>query len=162
MMTDIIAELEQVPEALDNATLQRMMNEHMKEVDANNGEGTDLDLSLYIIANFDFSGLSLSGVHAYKTVFQECRFVGTDLYTADFSNTVAPGTDFRKAVLAKSVFYGANLSGANFDGANLMRAYFKHCDLRGTTFRDVDFSGGMISDCQMEGAIYDPEKVQPL
>lgn len=157
-----MAEVEQVPEILDDETIQRMMHEHTKEVDANDGQGTDLDLSLCIISNFDFSGMNLSGIHAYKTVFQECRFVGTDLYTADFSDTIAPGADFRKAVLAKSVFYGANLRGANFDGANLIRAYFKHCDLRGATFRDVDFSSGMISDCQTEGAIYDPEKVQPL
>lgn len=146
-----------VPEVLDNETLQRMMDEHTDYTKAHNGEGPDIDLSLYIISDFDFSGLNLRGMHAQRTTFHRCRFVGTDLYTADFGYTVAPGADFRRAVLAKAVFNEAELSGANFDGANLIRTNFMDCDLRGATFRNVDFSGGWASDCNLEGAVYDAQ-----
>jgi len=148
------------PETLDNETLQRMMDEHMRYVHAHHGSGPDIDLSLYIISDFDFSGLNLDGMHAYKTTFHRCRFVDTDLSTADFGYTVAPGADFRGATLVKAVFYGADVSGANFDGANLIQTDFMHCDLRGATFRDADFSGGLVSDCNTEGAVFGPGYVQ--
>lgn len=161
-MTDTLNEIRKTPQPLDNKTLQHMMDEHMRYVHDHNGASPDVDLSLYIISDFDFSGLILRGIHAYKTTFYRCRFVGTDFYYSDFSETVAPGADFRGAILAKSVFSEADVSGANFDRANLVQTDFMDCDLRGATFRDVDFAGGMISDCRTEGAIYDPEKVQPL
>ena len=159
-MTDKTIETRQVPQHLDNKTLQRMMDEHMSYVNAHNGSGPDIDLSLYIISDFDFSSLILSGMHAYKTTFYRCRFVGTDLFGASFDETVAPSSNFQGAILAKSVFNEADFSGANFDDANLIRVSFTNCDLRRATFRNTDFSGGWVSECNMEGAIYDPEKVQ--
>lgn len=161
-MIDTVTKIRKIPEPLDNKTLQRMMDEHMRYVHAHDGASPGVDLSLYIISDFDFSGLILRGIHAYKTTFHRCRFVGTDFYYSDFSETAAPNADFREAILAKSVFSEANMRGANFDRANLIQTDFMECDLREATFRNVDFSGGMISDCQTEGAVYDPKKVQPL
>lgn len=157
---DTVAEVRKVPEPIDNETLQRLVDEDVRYLRERPGADSTLELSLYIISDFDFSGLNLSGIHAQNTTFYRCRFVGTDLFGADFYGTVAPGADFRGAILAKSVFYEADVSDAIFDGANLIQTDFMDCDLRGATFRDVDFSGGIISDCQTEGAIYDPEKVQ--
>jgi len=157
---ETMIEPRRVPEPLDNETLQRMMDEHMCYVHTHHGSGPDIDLSLYIISDFDFSGLNLIGMHAQRTTFHRCRFVGTDLYTADFGYTVAPGADFRGATLAKAVFYEADVSGANFDGANLIQTDFMDCDLRGATFRHADFTGGLVSDCNTEGAVFGPEYVQ--
>lgn len=153
-----------VPEPLDNETLQRMIDEQIHKTNSEHGPGHGLsiavlnDLSLYIISDFDFSGLNLHGIFAQRTTFHRCRFIGTDLYHSDFDRTVAPGADFRKAILAKTTFYEADLRGANFDNANLVRTNFMDCDLRGATFRNVDFSGGWASDCNLEGAVYDPQQ----
>lgn len=149
-----------VPEPLDNETLQRMMDEHMHYVHAHGGSGPDIDLSLYIISDFDFSGLILCGMHAQRTTFQRCRFIGTDLYAADFNRTVAPGADFRRAILAKAVLNEADFSDANFDGANLASVDIMDCDLRRATFRNADFTGGLVSDCNTEGAVFGPGYVQ--
>jgi uncharacterized protein YjbI with pentapeptide repeats len=155
-----------VPEPLDNKTLQRMINEQVHKIDAKYGLGHGLslpvleDLSLYIISDFDFSGLNLQAIHAYRTIFHRCRFVGTDLYGADFDETSAHGADFQQAILAKAVFSEANLSSANFDNANLIQADFMNCDLRRATFRGADFSGGVVADCNTEGAIFGPGYVQ--
>ena len=155
-----------VPEPLDNKTLQHMIEEQIRKDDSKYGVGNGLglpvleDLSLYIISDFDFSGLNLSGIYAQKTTFHRCRFVGTDLYGADFSHTIAPGANFQRAILAKAVFSQANLIGANFDDANLIQTDFMNCDLRRATFHNADFSGGLVSDCNTEGAIFGPGYVQ--
>lgn len=159
-MTLNVSKPRQVSEHLDNETLQRMMDEHMRYVGAHGGSGPDIDLSLYIISDFDFSGLNLSGIHAQRTTFHRCQFVGTDLYSADFNRTIAPGADFRMAVLAKAVLNEADFSGANFDGANMASIDIMDCDLRGATFRDADFTGGLVSDCNTEGAVFGPGYVQ--
>ncbi|WP_223654455.1 pentapeptide repeat-containing protein [Hymenobacter psoromatis] len=155
----------QVLEPLDNETLQRMIAEERRKMVAKYGpSGPDLpvldDLSLYFISDFDFSGLNLCGIHAHKTVFQRCRFVGADLFGADLSEMVAPGADFQRAILAKSTINDADLSSANFDDANLIRTDFFNCDLRGATFRNADFSGGIVSGCNVAGAIFGPGYVQ--
>ena len=153
-------------QVLGNETLQRMIDEQTRKDDTKYGVGHGLnlpvleDLSLYIINGFDFSGLNLSGMHAYKTIFHQCRFVGADLYGADFDETVAQEADFRQATLAKAVFSGADLSGAKFDNANLIQTDFMNCNLKGATFRDADFSGGLVSDCNIEEAIFGPGYVQ--
>lgn len=155
-----------VQQALDDETLQRMIDDQRRKDDAKYGVGHGLnlpvleDLSLYIISDFDFSGLNLSGIHAYKTTFHRCRFVSTDLYGADFSHMIAPRADFQQAILAKAVFSEADLSSANFDDANLIQTDFMNCDLRGATFRNADFSGGLVSDCNIEGAVFGPGYVQ--
>lgn len=154
-----------VLEPLDNETLQRMIDEEGRKMAAKYGpSGPDLpvldDLSLYVVSNFDFSGLNLCGIHAHKTVFHCCRFVGADLFGADLSETVAAGADFQRVILAKSLISGADLRNANFDNANLIQADFFNCDLRGATFRNADFSGGIVSNCNIEGAIFGPGYVQ--
>ena len=157
---DTPIEVRKVPEPIDNDTLQRLVNEDLRYLHENPGADSTLELSLYIISDFDFSGLDLRGIHAQNTTFHRCRFVGTDFYGADFGGTKAPNADFRGAVLAKAEFYEADLSGANFDGANLIRTNFMDCDLRGATFRNADFSGGLVSDCNTEGATFGPGYVQ--
>lgn len=164
-MTDIQAEdtankVRKVPEPIDNKTLQRLVDEDVRYLHDHPGADSTLELSLYIISDFNFSGLNLRGIHAQRTTFHQCRFVGTDLFGADFSGTVAPGADFRDAVLAKAEFYEADLSGANFDEANLIRVYLKRCNLRGATFRNADFTGGLVSECSTEGAVFGPGYVQ--
>ncbi len=164
-MTDIITEetpteVRKVPEPIDNETLQRLVDEDLFYLHTHPGASSKLELSLYIISDFDFSGLKLYGIHAQRTTFHRCRFVGTDFYGADFDGTAAPGADFRGAGLAKAVFNEANLSGANFDGANCASADFMDCDLRGASFRNADFTGGLVSDCNTEGAVFGPGYVQ--
>ena len=154
------------PEPLDNERLRRMIDDKISKDDAEHGAGHGLnlpvleDLSFCIISDFDFSGLNLSGIHAQNTTFRRCRFVGTDLYGADLSRTIAPKADFQRAILAKAVFSESDLSNANFDDANLIQADFMDCDLRGATFRNADFSGGLVSDCNIEEAIFGPGYVQ--
>ncbi len=155
-ITSTTAEVRKVPEPIDNDTLQRLVDKDLRYLRENPGASSNLQLSLYIISDFDFSGLNLSGIHAQNTTFHRCRFVGTDFYGADFDGTIALGADFRRAGLAKAVFNEANLSGANFDGANCASADFMNCDLRGATFLNVDFSGGILSDCNTEGAVFSP------
>ena len=165
-MTVISTASRLVPDPLDNETLQHMIDEQIHKIDAKHGLGHGLslpvleDLSLYIISDFDFSGLNLQGIHAHRTTFHRCRFVGTDLYGADFDETAARGADFRRATLAKAVFSEADLSGANFNRAILIQTSFMNCDLQRATFRDADFSGGLVSDCNTEGAVFGPGYAQ--
>ena len=166
MMTTTDAAPRLVPEPLDNETLRGMIDDQISKDDAEHGaeHGLNLpvleDLSFCIISDFDFSGLNLSGIHAQNTTFRRCRFVGTDLYGADFSRTIAPEADFQRAILAKAVFSEADLTRANFDDANLIQTDFMDCDLQGATFRNADFSGGLVSDCNIEGAVFGPGYVQ--
>lgn len=150
-----------VPKPLNHEELQRMIDDqiHVKKVEYGDGHDLNLavldDLSLYIISDFDFSRLNLSGIRAYKTTFHQCRFAGADLYHSFFDETVAPGADFQGAVMVKSVLTSADLRGANFDGANLIRAEFMHCDLRGATFHNVDLETVFFLDCKLEGVASD-------
>jgi len=144
-----------VQEVLDNETLTRILESHALNLESNGREGQEADLSCYIISDFDFSGLRLSGIHAQDTTFHRCCFHRTDLYGVDFSGAAAPSADFRDAVLAKAEFHRADLHGANFDGANLVQTFFLDSDLRGATFRRADLAGTSFSGSEVIGAVFD-------
>lgn len=151
---------------LDNETLTQMLESHARSLEpagqdgqgreGQEREGQEAQLSLFIISDFDFSGLSLYDIHhIYNTTFHRCRFQRTDCYGVVFDEIAAPAADFREAVLAKAEFYDADLRDANFDSANPIRVFFLNCDLRGATFRGADLSCASFSGSELEGAVFD-------
>jgi uncharacterized protein YjbI with pentapeptide repeats len=134
-------------EYLTHDRLRRLLEERAR--------GQDVDLSLYAIEDFDFSGLDLHDVAWFKSALLHCRFEGADLSGGRFSQTQAPEGDFRRANLVKAEFYEADLSGAVFDGARLGRAFFNRCFLRGATFRRADLHDASFQGCDLTAAVFD-------
>lgn len=146
-----------VPKPLSHEALRHILEEHAEYVATQGQQGKEAGLSLYIVEDFDFSGLNLAQVHFYASVFLRCRFVNTDLYYTDFDSAKVPGGDFQGAMLAKSIFYEADLRGACFDGASLTSASFLESDLTGATFRRAEINSTSFTDSDLTDAIFDPE-----
>lgn len=146
-----------VPKPLSHEALRCILEEHAEYVATQGQQGKEAGLSLYIVEDFDFSGLNLAEIHLYASVFLRCLFVNTDLYYTDFGRTQAPGGNFRGAMLAKATFYKADLRGACFDGASLTSASFLKSDLTGATFRRAELNSTSFSDSDMTGTVFDPE-----
>ena len=142
-------------QVVDNETLIHILESHARRLKHGRQEGQEADLSLLIISDFDFSNLSLSGIHISGTTFHRCCFQRTDLYGVVFDEIAAPAVDFGSAVLAKAEFYDADLRDANFDGANIVQTFFLNCDLRGATFRGADLADTSFSGSNIEGAVFD-------
>ncbi len=142
---------------LSHEALEHILQEHARYVATQGQQGKEAGLSLYIVEDYDFSGLNLAEVHLYASVFLRCRFVNTDLYYTDFGHTQAPGGDFRGAMLAKATFYQADLRGACFDGASLTSASFLKSDLTGATFLGAALNSTSFSDSDMTDTVFDPE-----
>ncbi len=151
-----------IPEALSHEALRCLLEAHARYIETAGKEGQPADLSSYLITKYDFSGLNLAEIHAQHTVFDQCRFVGTDLYAADFSYTSAPGADFRNAMLGKAEFYEADMPHACFDGAYLGSANFIRTNLQGAAFRKADLNNTTFDECNLTGAVFDsPVAMQP-
>lgn len=137
---------------LDGETLRSMVARHVLHTETHGEEGKEIDLAYCVINGYDFSGLGLSSLQAQGTIFNDCRFVGTDLFYANFSNASARGTDFQSALLAKAEIWSSDLSGASFTGANLLRADFIECELQETVFHGANLSGASFSECSLTAA----------
>lgn len=134
-----------------------MLEGHAQYLATQGKQGEKADLSLYIVEDYDFSGLDLAEVHFYASVFLRCRFVNTALYYTSFDSTQAPGGDFRGALLAKATFYQADLRGACFDGASLTSASIMESDLTGASFRGAELNSTSFTDSDMTDTVFDPE-----
>ncbi len=142
---------------LSHEALEHMLEEHAKYVATRGRQGKEVGLSLFIVEDYDFSGLDLAQAHFYASAFVRCRFVNTDLYYTDFDSAQAPGGDFQGAMLAKATFYQADLRGACFDGASLTSASFLESDLTGATFLGAELNSTSFTGSDMTDTVFDPE-----
>lgn len=142
-------------EVLHHDAVQRILNAHDVYIRSEGKQGVQADLGAYIIADYDFSGLDLSGINTRESVFTRCRFVRCMLYGTYFSGSSLTHADFTSAMLSKAEFYDVDASAARFDGAVLVRAEFIGATLRATTFRHADLHSATISSCDLTDAVFD-------
>jgi uncharacterized protein YjbI with pentapeptide repeats len=95
-----------VPQLLSHAELQKMMSDHEVYHARQEGKnGKMLDLTCYIIKDFDFSNQNLVEIDAYNSIFIRCKFIGCDLYHSYFSGSEFIDVDFSDSILVKAELY---------------------------------------------------------
>lgn len=96
----------------------------------------------------DFSGEALGGLDASDATIRNCRFLKTNLRSANFSNAMISGGKFDGADMVDADLRGANCNGASFNGADLRSVDFTGAETFGATFCDEDGANGAIVDGQ--------------
>lgn len=145
-----------IPRLLSHDELQRMLEEHARFNATDGREGQQLDLSGYVIEDFDFSTHDVENlIHARGSVFTRCGFRGCDLYHVYFNDSKLIAADFRDAMLAKAEFHGVDASRACFDNAKMGSAEFIEANLSGAAFRNADLYSCIISNCDLTNAVFD-------
>jgi uncharacterized protein YjbI with pentapeptide repeats len=97
--------------------------------------------------------------------YYRTRFIGADLYKAQFLGIRAEYADFTEAHLVQAGAVGSNFTNAIFAGASMQGFDAKKCDFRGArfigntdlegaVFQDVDFSGAIFQTCNLSKATF--------
>jgi uncharacterized protein YjbI with pentapeptide repeats len=145
-----------VPEPLSHAELNKMIMEHeiyCKSTEEKAGEM--LNLTCFVIEDFDFSRKDLSSIDAYNSVFIRCKFTDCDLYHVSFSGSEFIDVDFSGAILVKAELYDVKATRTCFDRANLKRAEFMSAKLIDVSFRNADLGEGILSESELVRTIFD-------
>jgi uncharacterized protein YjbI with pentapeptide repeats len=145
-----------VPKSLSHAELNEMLLKHkLYLVNQEKEEGEMLDLSGYIIEDYDFKKQDLSSIDARISVFTRCTFAGCDLYHVYFSGSEFIDVDFSDAVLVKAELYNVKAKNTCFDRANLRRAEFMSTQLVDVSFRNADLGDGVLSESELVRTVFD-------
>jgi uncharacterized protein YjbI with pentapeptide repeats len=83
-------------------------------------------------------GACLRGINLSDSRIDNLSFIGANLSSAVFRNTILWQTDFSKADLNGANLSGADLFQANFSGANLSEADLSGSDLSETCFEKAN------------------------
>ena len=148
-----------MPIHLSHEKLYQMLLEHDTYNSSEGKNGELLNLSGYIIENFDFSGRDLSEINARMSIFLECKFICCDLYHSYFNNSSLIKADFRNSTLSKAELNEIDATDACFDSAKISSAEFMDSNLRQATFRHADLYDAIISDCDLTNTIFDDADV---
>jgi uncharacterized protein YjbI with pentapeptide repeats len=144
-----------VPRPLTHNDLNRMMLEHNNYRSSGGKEGQILNLTSYVVEDFNFSKQDLSGIDAYNSVFIRCKFTGCNLAYSHFSGSEFTDVDFSDAVFVKAELYDVKAEKTCFDRANLRCAEFMSAKLVDVSFRNADLGGGILSDSELTRTIFD-------
>lgn len=89
---------------------------------------SNIDLSGLMVLGMNFSLLNFYNSNLSKTVFHDCRFIGTS-----FENS-----NIQEVHLWGSYLSNANLKNASLKGSNIQSTTFRWCNLKNTDFSDVE------------------------
>ena len=108
------------------------------------------------VRGLDVSGEDFGATRFQNARLERCRFVGTNLDSADFGGqSEAADCDFSRSILVKAMIYSSDFSGCRFDAANTIRLECRDSDLRGASFRDADLRGASFVNCDLRDAVFD-------
>ncbi len=144
-----------VPRPLSHIELQKMILEHQKYRSSKGKEGKLIDLSDYVIEDFNFSGQDLNCINARISIFLRCKFTNCDLSGSYFSDSEFIDVDFSDAMLVKTELYDVKARNTCFDRANLRRAEFMGAELVDVSFRNADLGGGILTESELIRTIFD-------
>ena len=147
------------PTLLNRESLCSMLEKQLAYQASEGKLGQRVDLSVYIIEDYDFSGIDLSSIFAIDSTFYRCKFVNCDLYSTIFTKSKFIEVDFTGANLGKTEFCRVKARNACFDNTNCGSAEFDEADLSGTTFRNANLNGASFVDCDLTNAIFDGAKL---
>ena len=142
-------------EIIDHESLRRLLEKHDLYKKSGGKSGEMVDLSCYLIEDYDFSGMNLSEIHARSSVFRRCRFVGAKLFGIHFNDSCIAESDLSEATLVKAELINTDARGACFNAANMCRAELVDTNLSGASFRGADLSCSTISGCDLSNTVFD-------
>jgi uncharacterized protein YjbI with pentapeptide repeats len=149
-----------VRQAIDHAELLEMANAYHKYNISEGKEGHDIDLAGYLIEDFDFSGLDLTGLNGRISTFVRCKFNGCDLYYSYFNDSEFTDVDFSDAILVKAELCGIQANNTCFDRAKLVRAEFMECKFTDVSFRNADLNSSIISNSDLIRTCFDGADIE--
>jgi uncharacterized protein YjbI with pentapeptide repeats len=145
---------------LSHADLNEMLSKHNLYLSSTaKEEGEIMNLTGYIIENFDFSGQDLSSINARISIFNRCKFICCDLCYTYFNGSEFIDVDFSDVVLVKAELYNVKVKNTCFDGSNLRRAEFMSTQLIDVSFRNADLGEGILSESELIRTIFDGENI---
>ena len=119
-------------------------------------QGVRFSLGARCVRGLDVSGEDFSATRFQNARLERCRFVGTDLDSADFGgHSEAVDCDFSRSILVKAMIYSSDFSGCRFDAANTIRLECDEAILRGASFRGADLRGASFVNCDLRDAVFD-------
>jgi uncharacterized protein YjbI with pentapeptide repeats len=143
------------PEILSHVQLREMLQEHDKGNDSNWEEGEKIDLSGYIIEDFDFSSRSLVCIAARYSIFIRCNFSGCDFYGSYFNNSEFIDVDFSDTILVKAELNCIKAKNTRFDRANLFRAELQDVTMVDVSFCDANLDRTFINRPELVRTTFD-------
>ena len=142
-------------ESLSSDQVKQKLTAHQSYLESKGREGQCLDLSHYVIENFQFDGLDLSEVVAQGARFKNCSFKRVNWSGGNLDSVSAQACSFDDAILVKAEFFEANLAQSTFVGANLNRAEFIECDLSSVNFENAQMAGAVVAESRLTGASFE-------
>jgi uncharacterized protein YjbI with pentapeptide repeats len=133
---------------------------HAKDCDL-----TELDLSGAQLIRCEFGPVRMARIKMHRARLQDCKFVDSELYSADFGEVVMmkcvfEGYSHATVSLSRTDWTGATLFDVNFNRANMYGAVLRNavlvrCDLRGVNLCSADLTGARLVGCETTGADLD-------
>jgi uncharacterized protein YjbI with pentapeptide repeats len=145
------------PEILSHDKLQEMLLKHDKGNDSNWAEGETIDLSGYIIEDFDFGSRSLVCIHARDSIFIRCNFTGCDFYGSYFNGSEFIDVDFSDTIWVKSELNCIKAKNTRFDRANLFRAELQNVKLVNVSFHNANLYCAFINRPELIETTFEAE-----
>jgi hypothetical protein len=133
---------------------------HAKDCDL-----TELDLTGAQLLRCEFGPVRMARMRLHKARIQACKFVDSELYSADFSSVVMMKTTFEgyshatvslsRTDWTSAALFDVNFNGANMYGATLRNAVLVRCDLRRVNLCSADLTGVRLVGCETTGVDLD-------
>jgi uncharacterized protein YjbI with pentapeptide repeats len=132
------------PEILSHAELIEMLLKHDRGNNSNWAEGERIDLSGYIIEDFDFERRSFCCINARDSIFIRCNFIGCDFYGSYFNGSEFIDVDFSDTIWVKAELNGIIAQNTRFDRANFFRAELQYVKMLDVSFCDANLERAFI------------------
>lgn len=101
----------------------------------------------------DFSSASINNSDFTESIFEDARFISSNLIKNCFDFAGLRHASFREAAISKTSFKEAVLEGVNFEGTTIEHTDFDNANLSKALFKDTKFE-----DVSFEGAILEKTK----
>lgn len=119
--------------------LQRILTKH----------NSNLSKQSINLCKSDFSEENLSHLKLSSIIFNNAKFIGTNLKEANLSYSSFDNADFSKANLQKTNFKQSNLQHTNFDKANLSKSNLSNTNLFKSKLNNADLSFALIKNSDL-------------
>lgn len=116
------------------------------------GSADGATYSLCDFRNFDFSGLTRSGIDFSISYLGGATFENATFTSTTFGNANSPSVNFRGAHITSSSFNFADMGGSDFSGAVLTGTTLAHAHFENAVMENVDFVGATFNNVFLNSA----------
>jgi len=139
-------------EALNETSLESILNSHLKALESfNGGSWQTLDVSGMVMAILSGGSQDLASF-SNKQISAEVKLLDKDLRYCNFCSSLAESVDFENSNLENAIFTDSFMKDVSFKNCNMASVDFSRADLRNASFENANLEYCDFENANLEGA----------